>query len=51
MGAVAGDVASLEHCPDAPNPVDRLKDGKTPAIPYPAPHYNCRHHQDGVTLS
>ena len=50
MGGVAADVASLEHCPDAPDRTATLKDGKTKPNPYPNPHYNCRHHQDGVTL-
>jgi len=50
MGDVAVAVAGTERCPDASDKTDLLKDGKTRAIAYPKPHYNCRHHQDGVTL-
>jgi len=50
MGDVAAAVAGTERCPDELDSTDLLKDGKTRAIAYPKPHYNCRKHQDGVTL-
>merc|ERR1712054_330801 len=37
---IGSDIKGLEHCPDFDERFT-LVDGKTKAIPYPQPHYNC----------
>ena len=39
-GAFAGDVQTLEHCPDF-NERFTLKDGRTKGVPYPEIGFNC----------
>ena len=35
-------IKDLQHCPYFSEDSDALIDGKTVAIPYPKPHFNCK---------